>query len=797
MFKNYLLISIRNLRKHFSYSLINIFGLGIGLATCLLLVTWIRHEISYDKFHKKSDRIYRSSLEMSFGGQTIKTSVSPTALLPALKEFPEVETGTRVYNPAGWNPYIVKKDDHLFQEGKFYFADSTFFDVFSFRLLKGNPETALNEPYNLILTESSAKKYFGNEDPLGKTLTINNSTDYVITGIIEDVPSNSFLQFDFLGSFSSLRQGREQPIWWSANYQTFIVVNEDTDIAALTKKTDEVVKKAVGTDVSAPGDYVHYHFMKLTDIHLKSPYENEFEVVGNIQYVYIFSAIAVLILLIACINYVNLATARAVDRAKEVGIRKVVGALKQQLFAQFLGESIVITLVAFFLAFFAAQTLLPLFNSITGKEMDAGVFFDPTFIGFSFLILIVIALLSGAYPAFAITSFKPVSILKGNFRFSGKGIWLRKVLVVTQFSISIMLIIGTLVIVKQLDFIQNKRLGYSKENVVILPLDKGTSKAYEQLKTEFMKSGHVKSVGRATESPTRIQGGYGFNVQGKNDNQNVLLTAVAADSGFVPALSMEIIQGRNFNDADYLRVEKDTFYAFVVNEALLKTIYLDPDKAVGTKANLSGRKGEIVGVVRDFHYSSLHSPIGPLVIFNQVDYNHMFVKVRSSDISESIKKLKEISAAITPHRPFEYQFLDQQYEKLYSSEQRMGTIFTVFATLAIVIACLGLLGLVSFSAAQKTKEIGIRKVLGATAANIIVLITTDFTKLVLIAIALGIPLAYWMMGKWLDDFAYRTTIGAGPVLVASVICFFIAFGTAGFQAVKAALLDPAKTLRNE
>jgi len=797
MLKNYLLISFRNVRKHFSYSLINIFGLGIGLATCLLLATWIKHELSYDRFHEKADRIYRASMESSFGGQTSMTTVSPTALLPALREFPEIEEGVRVYNPASWNPFIVKKDDRLFQEGKFYFADSTFFDVFSFTLIRGNARTALREPYNVILTESAAKKYFGGEDPIGKTLNVNAANDYVVTGLMEDVPSNSFLQFDFLASFSSLRAGREQPIWWSANYQTFVVTSASADIDALMDKTDHIVKEAVGAEFSSPGDFLHYNFMKLTDIHLQSPYETEFEAVGSAQYVYIFSAIGLLILLIACMNYVNLATARAMDRAKEVGIRKVVGALRPQLFTQFLGESAFITFLAFCVAFFIAQILLPVFNSVTGKDLDTGIFYDPSFLGLTGIVLLIITVLSGAYPAFAMTSFRPVSVLKGNFRFSGKGVWLRQILVVSQFSISIILIIGTLVILKQLDFIQTKKLGYKKDNVIILPLDRETHKVYEQLKTELLRTGNVRAVGRATESPTRIRGGYRFSLENSTDGHGMLVTAVAADDGFVPALRMDIVEGRNFTDADFQRMKTDTFYSFIVNEALLKTLYLDPAKAIGTKARLSGRKGEIVGVIRDFHFSSLHSTIGPLAIFNQVDYNNIFIQAESSDMNHVLAEIKTICGSVIPHRPFEYEFLDQQYDNLYATEQRTGMVFTVFAALAIFIASLGLLGLVSFTAAQKTKEIGIRKVLGATASNIVMLITSDFTKLVVVAICVGVPIAYWLMGEWLGDFAYRANIGIGPLIAASLICLVLAFGTAGFQALKAALIDPAKTLRND
>jgi putative ABC transport system permease protein len=797
MLKNYLIISFRNLRKHFSYSFVNIFGLSMGLTICLLLITWINHELSYDKFHKMSENIYRPSLEMSFGGQSLKTSVSPTALLPALQQFPEIEAGVRIDNPSGWNAFVVKKDDHVFQEDHFYFADSTFFDVFTFKLLKGNPKNALREPYSVILTSSSAKKYFGDTDAFGKTINVNGTQDYTVTGIMADVPSNSFLQFDFLGSFSSRLQSREQPIWWSANYQTFVIIRDHTNIAALSAKTDQLVRKAIGSELNNPSDVVHYNFMKLTDIHLRSPYESEFEVVGNIQYVYIFSAIALLIVLIACINYVNLSTARAIDRAREVGIRKVVGALRKQLFIQFMGESAMITGISFVLAFFTAQLLLPLFNSISHKNLDADVFYNPAFLSINLLMLVLIALLSGAYPATVITAFKPVTILKGNFKFSGRGVWLRKFLVITQFSISILLIVGTLVILKQLDFIQNKKLGYKKDNVLVLPLDNSMDNAYRQLTTEFLRTGDVSNTGRATESPTMIRGGYGFNLAGRPDNEGLILTAIAADTGFIPTLGIDLIQGRNFTQADFRHAETDTVYAFIINESLLKILHLDEKTAIGTKARVSGRKGEIVGVVSDFHFASLHNSIGPLVIFSEQNFNHMFVKLNTNNVSLVLKKLKAISAKIVPQRPFEYQFLDEQYGALYASEERMGIIFTIFAVLAIVIACLGLLGLVSFSAAQKTKEIGIRKVMGATATSIVVLITKDFTKLVLIAIVLAIPLSFWIMNLWLNDFAYKTTIGIWPVVAASAVCIVIAYCTAGFQAIKAALINPAKTLRNE
>lgn len=798
MLKNYLIISFRNLRKHVSYSIINISGLGLGLATFLLLLIWIQHELSYDQFHTNSARLYRASMEYSFGGQVASTSVSPTALLPTLqKNFAEIENGVRVYNPASYNPFIVKKDELIFQEDHFYFADSSFFEIFSYPLRIGSPKKVLAKPNTVVITQSTATKYFGDEDPIGKTINVNGSKDYEITGIMDDVPANSYLQFDFLASFHSLRAGIEEPIWWSANYQTYILLNKNANLDFIQQKTNDIVRAALASELTNPGDYVKYNFMKLTDIHLRSSYSSEMETVGDIQYVYIFSAVAFLILLIACINYVNLATARASDRAKEVGIRKVVGALRNQLFFQFLGESVILTFLAFILAFFITQLSLPFFNLLTGNALSHTHFYRPEFFGLCLAILLGIALLAGAYPAFAITAFKPVSILKGNFRFSGKGIWLRKFLVVGQFSISVILIIGTIVILKQLDFIQNKKLGYTKDNTLILPLDQKTIAVYDQLKSEFLRSGHVKFVGRATESPTQIKGGYGLNTD-ESSERGIISTGVSVDEGYLQALGMEIIAGRNFTDNDFKRAAVDTLYSFIVNESALKALFLPIENAIGKKARVSGREGEIIGVVKDFHFASLHQPIGPLVMFNQdTQYNYIFVKLNSENVQSSLEALKGICATIIPHRPFEYEFVDQQYEALYSAEQRMGTIFMVFATLAIFIACLGLLGLVSFSAAQKTKEIGIRKVLGATASSIVMLITRDYAKLVVMAIVIGLPIAYWMMTQWLHDFAYQTNIGLWPIVIASMLCIFIAFGTASYQAIKAAFINPADSLRNE
>ncbi len=799
MLKNYFLTSVRSLQKHFSNSVINIIGIGLGLAICLLLSLWINHELSYGKFHTKANRIYRGSLEYSFGGQTSKTSVSPTALLPVLmKNFAEVENGVRIYNPSAWNPFILKTKDKLFQEKKFYYADSSFFQVFSFDLLKGNPDNALSEPNSVILTQASAEKYFGTDDVLGKTLTVNNKTEYKVTGLMENVPSNSMIQFDFLGSFSSLDASKEQ-IWWSANYQTFVLLSHEAKVDLLRDKLNAIVKKEVASDITGKGDYVVYNFTPLTDIYLKSEVD-EPEIVGNIQYVYIFSAIALLVLIIACINYINLATAKAASRAKEVGIRKVAGAYRNQLFFQFISESLLVTLLGFCFAFLLAQLTLPLFNSLTGKSFIYADLFSFTFLVSCFFGWILIGLLAGIYPAVALSSFKPASVLKGSFTSSGRGVWLRQSLVVFQFSISIILMVGTAVIVKQINFIQHKNLGYEKDNIIMLPLDNKTREVYEQLKTEFGRSGKIVSMGRSTEAPTKINGGYQITLDESLSNVGMAITAMAIDKEFIPTLNMKIIAGRNLNEGDIQKFKSDTINSIILNQAALNELGLTPENALGARVKF-GQKGVIVGVVEDFHFSSMHEKIKPLALFvarGNWDLSYFFVRLKAGDVNTSLSELKSICAILLPHRPFEYEFLDQRYQKLYDKEQRMGYVTTVFASLAIVIACLGLLGLVAYAAAQKTKEIGIRKVLGATSQSIVGLITKSYIKLVLIAILIGLPVAYWIMNAlWLNSFAYHATIGIAPLFLAALSCLVIAFATASFQAVKAAWLDPAKTLRSE
>lgn len=797
MIRNYLSTAFRSLLKHKFFSVLNITGLALGIAACLLLSTWVRHELSYDNFHQNRDQLVRASLEYSFGGQTAKTAVSPTALLPTMqKNFAEIQGGVRFYNPASYNPFIVRRENKVFQEGRFFFADSTFFEIFTFHLYQGNLKTALTKPNSVILTRTTAEKYFGNEDPVGRTLEVNDGKEYLVTGLLEDMPSNSTIQFDFIASFSSLEASREQ-IWWSANYQTYLLVSRDADLEALSAKTQEIVKRELADELTNPGDYVRYNFMPMRDIYLRSDVSEPVPV-GSIQYVYIFGAIAALVLLIACINYVNLATARAAERAREVGVRKVIGAGRRQLFMQFIGESMIITTLSLCVALVFARLALPAFNSLTGKNFAIDSLMAPSLLLAYVVGAFLVALAAGSYPAFAITSFNPSHVLKGNFRTSDKGLWLRKSLVIFQFGISVMLIVGTIVVHKQLIFIQDRHLGYARENVISVPLDQKTEERYLQIKTELLRQGLVANVGRGSESPTSINAGYSINPEGTGNDVGMIVTAASVDENFIPTLGMSLVTGRNYTESDMKRVSADTVYSFVLNESALRELGLTPEQAIGVQANMNGMKGEIIGVVRDFHFASLQKKIAPLVMFNDpANYSFFFVSIKPGNPSVALSKIKDIMQNLAPHRPFEFVFLDDQYQHMYDNEQRMGRIVTTFALLTIVIACLGLLGLVAFAAAQKTKEIGIRKVLGATPGNIIVLIMKEFAGLVAAGIALGLPVAYWSLTQWLNGFAYRTNVGVWPILLASGLCVLIAVGAASFQAIQASLLDPAKTLRSE
>jgi len=800
MFKNYFKIAIRSMLKQRLYAGINVIGLGIGLACCLLIGMFINHELSYDRFHENAGNIHRVELNYSYSGMTGKTAMTPTALLPTLnREFTTIESGTRVFRVGMFSPIAIQNGKDQYQEEGFLYVDSTFFDVFTFPLISGTPDRVLSEPYSIVLSESTANRYFGSTDVVGNSLLVSN-TEYLITGVVEDVPNNSHLTFDMLGSFSSLSAAKKE-IWGSANYTTYVALNEKSDVAQLTSDFNGRLTEWMDPGYFLGGNESSYNFKPIKDIHLRSEIEAELEPQGSIKYVYIFGLIGLLILIIACVNYMNLATARSADRSREVGMRKVLGAIRKQLFYQFIGESFVVTMLAIVVALVLVNFLLPSFNMLTGKVLSMSALLSPVFLIGILGVILIVGFMAGAYPALALSGFKPVDVLKGSSFKSRSGVWVRKSLVIFQFGISIFLIIGTMVIYKQLNFMSNKKLGYSKDNVLVIPIDRKIRNEYDQIKTELLGQQDVVNVSVGSDSPAEVMGGYSIAVEGMSDKANLGINAVTVDKDFVKTMEMEIIAGTDFTDSDVqlstLEKRDDRQYAFIVNEELLKQLYIAVDEAVGLKAQINGRMGEIRGVVKDFHFAPLHKKINALAMFIEpAQYNLMLIKVKSDRMIETMENLGSSWKTLVPHRPFEYEFLDQEYARLYSSEQRLGKIFTVFASLAIVIACLGLFGLISFTAIQRSKEIGVRKVFGASVSGLVMLISADFAKLVLVAFLLAAPLGYYAMDTWLQDFEYRISVGLVPIFASVVLAVLIAFLTISYQAIKSALLNPADVLKN-
>jgi len=797
MIRSYLTIAFRNLRKNKVFSLITILGLSAGFTCCLLITLYVRHELSYDTFHDKADRIVRVVMEHKMGAESNRVAVTGTKVAPALKRtFPEVEAGVRLFRV----PIVVRYQNQLFDEKRFLYADSTFFGIFSYGLVQGNPRTVLNGPDKVVLTESTARKYFGATDPMGKIIQINNDKEYMVTGIVQDAPDNSQIKFDFIASFSSLPVAQEPENWWSANYFTYLLLKDAQSVSSLQNKIAGYMKLQSGETGMTGSNYLTYFLEPLLSVHLYTTQTGfALEPNSNITYIYIFIAIVFLILGIACVNYINLTTARSVERAREVGMRKVLGAFRYQLFWQFIGESVIITSVALVLSILFTL-LLPAFNQLADKR----IVFHPLDQPVTLLILvasgIAISVLAGSYPAMVLSNFQPIKVLKGNYKTSGSGLWLRKSLIVVQFVISIFLIVATFVIQRQLSFIQNKALGYDKDHVLVLPSDPRIWQNISPLKTELKNIAGVKEVTKAYETPTFIQGGYNMRRPDMPENQSISVTAIPVDEDFIQTLSLQIIAGTDFTKANMAEARRDTTKRgifFILNESAVKALGWKTDEAVG-KRMVFNAEGEVKAVVKDFHFSSMHTQIKPLVIFLEDSWwGVIMVKLSGQHLPQTMDQIQAKWKTIAPHRPFAYHFLDEEFDKMYSSELRTGQVFTLFAGLAILLACLGLFGLAAYTAAQRTKEIGIRKVLGASVASLMGLLSKDFLILVGIAFLITTPIAAYVMHQWLQDFAYRIELSWWIFVLAGVLSLLIALLTVCFQALKVALANPVKSLRSE
>ncbi len=807
MIKNYIKIAWRNILRYKGFSLINILGLAIGLTCCVLVGLFIMDEVSYDRYHKDADRIYRVVKDfVNDDGSKLPDATTPPAIGAAIqKDIPEIENVARLM--PGWGgKFYVRNGDKRFIEENVYRADSSIFDVFTFRFINGNPKTALKDLNSIVLTESMAKKYFGSENPMGKTLQIDDWDPAIVSAVIEDLPENSHFKFDILAVLKFFDKGQPidiNSIWGWYNYYTYIKLKPGTRITEVDKKIQAVFKK------NQPDNNNEFYSQPITGIHLASNLKWELRPNSDKSYIYIFGTVAIFILLIACINYVNLTTARSSLRAREIGIRKVSGAIRSALVRQFLVESVVISLLAALVALILAELLLPGINSITGKSLSLlykGEFIIPIILfGFA----AVLGIIAGFYPALFLSSFEPVKILKGE-KLAGIGKFsLRKVLVVTQFTISIVLIIGTMIVIRQIRYIQNAKLGLNKDHVLMIN-DVGYLSRSERQKllNDFQKIPGIKNVA-ATDG---VVGGQnwttGLRVKGSENGQ--LVNFLTVDYNYFDVLGMEFKEGRSFSSkflSDTLSngtpgtMERQAG-SIILNETAVKDLKV-PSPVIGQQIAWNDEGDttwylKVVGIVKDFHFTSMKNEIKPFAfVFNPKRQWYFTARLDGANMNQAIAKIESAWNQNVTSRPFQYFFLDETYAKLYRSEMNFKTIFFYITFIAIFIACLGLFGLSSFMTQQRTKEIGIRKVLGASVQGIVRMLSKDFVALVLLAALIAFPLAWWAMNKWLQDFVYRVDIGWWVFVAAAAIAILIAFITISAQAIKAAVANPAKALRTE
>ena len=799
MFKNYFKIAWRNLRKNKLYSAINIFGLAAGLAACLLIGVYIIHELSYDKFNANANRIVRATMEYGQAGTVNNIATTGTKVGPQFKRiFPSVEAYTRTFISHN----VVKSGDKVFDEPRILYADPSFFKIFSFHIIEGDASTALDAPDKIVITRSIAKKYFGDEDALNKTFT-SGGKDLRVSAVCEDVPQNSQIKFDFATQFLNLGNGVKEEQWWTANWVTYFLVRNENDIPLLQQQiTDYMKTPAVKAEANLQGnDYLTFHLEPLTKVHLYSSLAG-FEPNGSITYVYMFAIIALLILIIACANYTNLATAQSAGRSGEIGMRKVMGASKRQVFMQFMGESFLITCIATLLAFLLSVFLIPYFNNITGKQFTAAVLVQPLSVTALILCAVLVSFFAGLYPALVLSGTQIMGVLKKGFNFTGGNNLLRKALIVAQFGISVFLIIYTIIILQQMHYMQTKNLGYDKDHIVVLPIGGNMLNDFKNLKDAFTQVSGVESVTASYETPESVGWGDGITAIDEKGKHEISLNAMPVDLDFIKTMKMQLVAGRDFQQSDFAIMDTNNNYEnyhvpYIINETLAKKIGWTPQQSINRTIE-RGVTGPVVGVIKDFNFSSLHDPVGPLIIFLGRDYSRDFMlRINGNNMQKTLGNLEIVWKQRVPGRPFTYHLLADDYNKLYIADQRTSLFFSVASGLAIVLACLGLFGLAAFTTIQRTKEIGIRRILGATIGSITFLIAKNFLQLVGIAILIAIPLAWWAGNKWLQDFAFRIHIQSSVFLITAIVTALIALCTVGYHTIKAGLTNPVKSLRTE
>jgi putative ABC transport system permease protein len=807
MIRNYIKTAFRSLMKNKGFTFINVFGLALGLAVCMLIVFYVFDELSYDHYNTKVDRIYRIGNDVKYNGNVVSMATAPAPLAATLKStFPGVEQTVRFMLTGSFH---VKKGTQDIQEDRVAYCDPTVFDVFTLPMIQGSPATALVEPRSIVVNESTAKKYFNTVNVVGKTLILNSGDSYKITGVISDIPRQSHFNFDFFISLNTVSESKDVT-WLSSNFQTYVLLKKGANPQDLESGLTELVKTYVGTQLQSivhlsysdflkSGNYLKFVMTPLKDIHLKSDRTGEMGINGNILYVYIFSAVAAFILLIACVNFMNLSTARSSNRAREVGVRKVLGSPRKYLIAQFLSESIIVTFVSMLIALLLARALLPLFNQMSGKDLVITSSLITQIIPALLVLTVFIGCLAGSYPALFLSAFQPIEVLKGKLSTGFKGGRLRSFLVVFQFSISIFLIIGTLVIYNQLKYIQAKDLGYNRDHVITVRNVWALGMQAKVFKGEIKQLPGVLNATLTGDTPTSGNSNSGSVLKSPtlNASSGLLVQQWQVDENYISTLGMKIIAGRDFSN-QFLTDST----AVIINESAVRLLgFSKPlDKFLYRPLDDYGKKVKtyhIIGVVKDFNFKSLRENIEPMVLKNEDNNGALSIHISSNNIAMLISQIESKWKSFSPNQQINYSFMDQQFEATYRSEQRMGTIFLSFTTLTIIIACLGLFGLAAYAAEQRTKEIGIRKILGANVSTIVGLLSKDFLKLVLISIVIATPFAWWAMQKWLQSFAYRQNIQWWVIALAGFTAILIAFATISFQSIKAALSNPVNSLRSE
>ena len=810
MFKNYLKIAWRSLKKQPFFTFLNTFGLAVGIAGALLISLYIYDELSYDKMFKDADRIYRINADIKFGGPARAFAVQSAPMASTLQnDYPEVELSTRFRTVGGM---LIKKSgsENNAKEQHTTYVDPSFFEMFGISLLSGDVASALNEPNTLLLTKTAAEKHFPVNEAVGQTLVLNNSDTYTVTGVIEDLPRNSFLRDHSVYMAMAGYEDARNTEWGSHNYQTFVKLIPEADIKGFELSLSTMMEDYVmpwaqrfypGVSLEqfeASGNYIKYSLIALTDIHLHSDRVAEISPNNRIENIYILSFIAIFLVILASVNFMNLSTAHSLKRAKEVGIRKTLGSGRVALIRQFLIESALIVLFSLLAAVLLAALAMPLFNELAGNEMVLPLL-SPVFWGVLLIATALLALLSGSYPAFFMSRFVPVKVLKGSGEISLGGSKIRNVLVIFQFAISVFLIIGTLVIYQQLGYIQNKELGFSKDQVLVVNDVYGIGQRANSFKEQVKGLGVVKNATLTGFFPTpSSRSDSSFFKEGSTEQENAInMQTWGVDVDYVSTLGLKIIAGRNFDNAfgtDSLGI--------IVNESALAILGMEPEEALGLR--LSQDLGEenpeyykVIGVVKNFHFDSMRSHIGALSLFLEDNSGNMAIKLRAGDFSNAISQIETLWNNFAPGLPFDHYFMDASFNSTYESEQRLGRIFMIFSILSLIIACLGLFGLAAFNAEKRTKEIGIRKVLGASIGQITYRLTIDFLKLVGIAVLISLPLGWYAMNKWLEDFSYKIEIGWWVLALAAFLAVAIAILTVSYQSIKAAVVNPVKSLRTE